>query len=45
MRRFEAGLTYVLNTNTSLELTYTNGRDEDALQDEQRLQAALSFRN
>jgi hypothetical protein len=45
VRRFEAGLTYVLNTNTSLELTYTNGRDEDALQDEQRLQAALSFRN
>jgi hypothetical protein len=45
IRRFETGLTYVLNTNTSLELTYTNGRDEDTLQDEQRLQAALSFRN
>ncbi|HWE16938.1 MAG TPA: hypothetical protein VG758_07115 [Hyphomicrobiaceae bacterium] len=43
--RFSAGLSYVINTNLTVDFDYVNGRDPNTLQDEERWTVALSFRN
>ena len=44
VRRFNAGLSYVLSTNVTLDLDYINGRDVTTLQDEERWTASVSVR-
>jgi hypothetical protein len=43
--RFNTGLSYVINTNLTVDLDYVDGRDPNTLQDEQQWTLSLSFRN
>lgn len=45
VRRYTAGLSYVINKNFTVDVDYTRGRDVNTLQDEDKWTAGLTFRN
>lgn len=45
VHRYSAGLSYVVNTNFTVDLDYVDGPDVNTLQEEQKWTAGLSFRN